>query len=1280
LSIRTNILDWLDANGYAANIAVLFEEGTGTPAEHFTTTPVTLKGSPGWTVDGTYGNAGRASAGGDGWRILGAIGLLNTTAQTMIIARRSADTTPRDSIIAGAVVGGTTTRCHAHCPWGDGNVYFDFGGATAPNRLTHAHTKTTNLEIWAFRAGASGSSIWLNGTQVASQGTAITRGVDTGNVDIKDQDSFDCYFAIFVPDEVPDAILAQFTESILSIGPVDFVGSPPDEDSIGLVDGAARMRAVDVDFAEADEESIGIVDATPTARVFDLVEAQGPEESIGFVDGPPDNIQSLGYQLAAGPEESIGLTDAESETGDPPSADTQSLFGDRPLLLVTSYLDTGPERLSDMPVQHPSWDYRPEILKWGTIKTEIPIPPGPPIVDQAEIEFADAPDEDGVQHARQILDERTQIRRKIEFKIGFDGGKEHLFPIPFIGEHIPPAIFPPDRVRLKARAFWNRLLNRPIPIIGTRRNFPNLPEGVDEFDFPIVFGPHVSPVDNPQGVFRLQLCDTETNDYAANQTISNAITAVYRRLAGESLATLVDPSEYLHLTSLRTIGPVTYAFTFVRMLATQAEGTEIFADIDGMGSSGPIFSIPAIPYPTSITNPVLHAYNLMYYLSLLEPELQWDGPSVVAAYEFFETLALPFAGSVTKRGLTFGNVLTWIMSTAQFWVFPNDHGKLEIQVFDEPPSDRILLDETYDILGMQSIKGSRSRVDITPMQPETIATRCNARYGINNATGQYADTAVYDNEEDQIELAQAGNDPEAGIIPIDVDLPWARIEETALWAAAKILEFKGLRAYRVELYLDLPRNVDRIRLARWFGLNYYGGLGGPWVNQPFFTYRRNLELYGLRMQVSALTKHICATPEQAVVSIGSWARNSRVGPFWFACKIFACMRDTRTSDNKLFVLMHGDGHVFEPTDNDVFPDLENPIASFDAHRAGNIIHVATQELTTGRVAYHQFDMALQRWTLLNEEVLASNSHGDIAVSMCVLQPSGQPLIWYQGDRGLGTGWIYFTGPGYYKRAKLKWRIAEGIWSTEIDTGDPDIAAAGATPYEGKVSVNLSRAIPDNADRAILIHSRGEPLDIASTEDFEIQVLRANKTLSTTVEFQGTGLQGYSPASICGDYDGFEDENGDYWIFAPILWGGEPQIFIWKSGDNLGVADFSIYPIMGFVTQDALNSAQPAIGVKYLRGLLHMLVAKNSGFANYKTIEPPLMEVSPNDSEGLQAGPTWGSDGLQMLGMAAITLGGRVLLLSLQNGGGAGFLFDVRRVDELPVAADYTLSDFITDFS
>lgn len=110
---------------------------------------------------------------------------LSTKHATVVwIAQRPTNTgTGRQS---WGAAGGTTNALGAHWPWTDNNGYADFGGLTAPNRLTIASLFSQYdprlRSVHVFRWGPAGAYVWVNGKLIGSSGTAVTARTTAGGI------------------------------------------------------------------------------------------------------------------------------------------------------------------------------------------------------------------------------------------------------------------------------------------------------------------------------------------------------------------------------------------------------------------------------------------------------------------------------------------------------------------------------------------------------------------------------------------------------------------------------------------------------------------------------------------------------------------------------------------------------------------------------------------------------------------------------------------------------------------------------------------------------------------------------------------------------------------------------------------------------------------------------------------------------------------------------------------------------------------------------------------
>jgi len=105
------------------------------------------------------------------------IGLGGTTIYCL---QRHTDTTLRGTALFGVADGGTLTRrCGVHAPFGDGTVYWDYGGATGGStRVTWTGLGGKNvnrLNRWCFVAATRGMELWFQGVLRGSNATAASR-------------------------------------------------------------------------------------------------------------------------------------------------------------------------------------------------------------------------------------------------------------------------------------------------------------------------------------------------------------------------------------------------------------------------------------------------------------------------------------------------------------------------------------------------------------------------------------------------------------------------------------------------------------------------------------------------------------------------------------------------------------------------------------------------------------------------------------------------------------------------------------------------------------------------------------------------------------------------------------------------------------------------------------------------------------------------------------------------------------------------------------------------
>lgn len=106
----------------------------------------------------------------------GASSFLPTAGFTAALLYRKTDGTDRNSTAFGVATGVAAGLCDTFVPWGDGIVYFRFGGTGEPaHRISEAWTSDTDWHHWVFSCGSRGMEINLDNAILDSNATNPTR-------------------------------------------------------------------------------------------------------------------------------------------------------------------------------------------------------------------------------------------------------------------------------------------------------------------------------------------------------------------------------------------------------------------------------------------------------------------------------------------------------------------------------------------------------------------------------------------------------------------------------------------------------------------------------------------------------------------------------------------------------------------------------------------------------------------------------------------------------------------------------------------------------------------------------------------------------------------------------------------------------------------------------------------------------------------------------------------------------------------------------------------------
>jgi hypothetical protein len=138
--------------------------------------------------------------------------IINLTSITVALGMEKIDGTNRNTTAFGLNDGDLATRCGTHCPWSDGTVYWDFGGASEPvSRVSVAGLNFGRMRRMVFTKGSRGMEIWQDGRLAASNAanTARTSSTATFNALSGTHDADEgnvAYFYVYAKQLPKDAV------------------------------------------------------------------------------------------------------------------------------------------------------------------------------------------------------------------------------------------------------------------------------------------------------------------------------------------------------------------------------------------------------------------------------------------------------------------------------------------------------------------------------------------------------------------------------------------------------------------------------------------------------------------------------------------------------------------------------------------------------------------------------------------------------------------------------------------------------------------------------------------------------------------------------------------------------------------------------------------------------------------------------------------------------------------------------------------------------------------
>src|SRR5688572_14486373 len=376
------------------------------------------------------------------------------------------------------------------------------------------------------------------------------------------------------------------------------------------------------------------------------------------------------------------------------------------LLLADFFFDSRTTRISKGEVTHPSYTYEARLLSAGHLDKSIPVPSGLYQGSDCSIEIAETD-----RGLRNFLASETPLRRLFELRLMPEGGSKAAygafgtFEIPNNGVE-----FLPGKLVVNGRDITWAWIEKPVPGLGNRTNFPWLAEGIDEFFFPILQGilesPDVTSPTGQQGVVKLPYMGVTqagsppvtVDRWALAQTPIVGCTA-YRKKIDEGVFTLFSPSEYDIHEEEYTFNGITYDLSFLDCHTVQDPGTEIRVDAEGIWFRGEFGSMAAVG-PSSplaaIRNPVDFLINMLYGLLSNETRIpRYNIDSFDETRTILETVITstsppsPYLcdGAITES-LTAGEFLGRFLRSFELDLFVNRYGELTVGITTEEDPDR----------------------------------------------------------------------------------------------------------------------------------------------------------------------------------------------------------------------------------------------------------------------------------------------------------------------------------------------------------------------------------------------------------------------------------------------------------------------------------------------------------------------------------------------------------------------------------------------------------------
>lgn len=545
-------------------------------------------------------------------------------------------------------------------------------------------------------------------------------------------------------------------------------------------------------------------------------------------------------------EQMFGVSVPPEFEGDPPEEDTELPQTDAPPpspevvgstatgkewhTLCKIFLDTGTKYYSKKDVQHPDYLYEGRIKSFGFIDRSIPVPSGIPQQGDCHIVVIDTDRE-----LRDILAHQTPRRRFIELRNVPEGGSESVYP-PLATFEIYDFQLQDGCVEIFGRDINFSWLDREIPGLINRTNFPDLMENVDEAFMPIIAGvldaPSQASPPNPQGVLTLPRMTLRRWGLAQHPILYVELCG---RIDPSDEFTLIDPGDYTITEEPHTFDGVPYTLTFVDFNVDQDLALEVRCRIvEGFYTRGAFGTMPAVINSplTALRNPVDTFINVIYGTLYTERRIpSFNTDSFLYVHSLFETIiqsspVAPYAcDGCIDRPKTIREFLDEWVTSFEVDLYVNRYGEIEMNVTTEEDPERPVFSQG-PVYGEPTDQSLILYNSVRQSGANPTCNRLRYNYGYNYATDEFLYKGVYDNETDQTALGGADSPPIPFVeeAPTPVTFYWVRESATADDVVRRRMEYLALGSYRIEVKLPMPQVFNDIELAKLVGITSVWGL------------------------------------------------------------------------------------------------------------------------------------------------------------------------------------------------------------------------------------------------------------------------------------------------------------------------------------------------------------------------------------------------------------------------------------------------------------------------